>query len=149
MIELTPIQRRALRASAHPLHPVVSISQNGLSDTVLKEIDRSLTAHELIKVKLYGIERDARASLLAEICASLNCAPVQQIGNTLVFWRPRPEEAETPRPSRSKKPLTKKQAATVLEGGKVSAKPARPKSPRRRPTGTAARNGRTTRATRT
>ncbi len=63
MIELTPEQRRALRAAAHPLHPVVSISQNGLSENVIKEIDRSLLAHELVKVKLYGIERDERAGL--------------------------------------------------------------------------------------
>jgi RNA-binding protein len=132
MIELTPIQRRALRASAHPLHPVVSISQNGLSETVLKEIDRSLTAHELIKVKLYGIERDARASLLAEICTSTNCAPVQQIGNTLVLWRPRPEEDEAPKTVRTKKPLTKKQAAAAQESGKMPTKIGQQKVPRRR-----------------
>ena len=116
MIELTPTQLRALRASAHLLHPVVSIAGNGLSATVLKEIDRSLTAHELIKVKLYGIERDARDALLTEICAALNCSPVQQIGNILVLWRQKPEDDAAKRPrGRRPKPLTKKQAAVAQE----------------------------------
>ncbi len=116
MIELTPTQRRVLRAAAHLLHPVVSIAAKGLSETVLKEIDRSLAAHELIKVKLYGIERDARDPLMTEICTSLQCSPVQHIGNILVLWRQKPEEEASKRPSRRRpKPLTKKQAAVAQE----------------------------------
>jgi RNA-binding protein len=122
MIELTPVQRRALRSAAHHLQPVVTVGDNGLSDTVVKEIDRSLAAHELIKVKLYGIERENRDALTADICAKLECAPVQQIGNILVLWRQKPEDDQSKRPSgRRPKPLTKKQAAVAQE-----------KSPRRR-----------------
>ncbi len=116
MIELTPEQRRALRAAAHPLHPVVTIAGNGLSDAVAREIDRSLKAHELIKVKLAGIEREARDALQAEICAKLACAPVQHIGNILVLWREKPEEApKSAAATRRGKPLTKKQAAAAVE----------------------------------
>jgi putative YhbY family RNA-binding protein len=118
MIELSPIQRRALRAAAHHLNPTVAIAGNGLSTAVLKEIDLSLKAHELIKVKLHGIERDTHAALLGEICAALGCAPVQSIGNILVLWRPRPEGEETspaPRRRRVAAPKTKKQAASALE----------------------------------
>lgn len=87
---LTPARRRSLRADAHHLSPVVSISQKGLSATVLAEIDRSLKVHELIKVRLYGIDRDDRAALFAEICATLSCHEVQHIGNLLVLWRQKP-----------------------------------------------------------
>ncbi len=152
MIELTPEQRRALRATAHPLHPVVSISQNGLSENVIKEIDRSLLAHELIKVKLYGVERDERAVLLAEICEKTNCAPVQQIGNTLVLWRPKPDDSEARQAAGPKsKPMTKKQAAMAQEGQTPPAAKKPPaKATRRRTVGASARNpARTTRATRT
>ena len=38
MLEITATQRRALRARAHALKPVVLISQNGLTDAVMKEI---------------------------------------------------------------------------------------------------------------
>lgn len=138
MNPLTPDQRRALRAAAHHLNPVVSISQKGLSSSVLTEIDRCLKAHGLIKVRLYGIERDQRDALLVEICTTLDCAEVQHIGNLLVLWREKPEPAaSTPktaprkksalagRRSSSKTP-TKKQAAARNET-RVST------SPRRRP----------------
>ncbi|HEX5128081.1 MAG TPA: YhbY family RNA-binding protein, partial [Rhodocyclaceae bacterium] len=42
MLELSPTQRRELRARAHALHPVVSIAGKGLSAAVLKEIELSL-----------------------------------------------------------------------------------------------------------
>lgn len=87
---LTPARRRTLRADAHHLNPVVSISQKGLSATVLAEIDRSLKVHELIKVRLYGIDREDRAALFAEVCATLSCHEVQHIGNLLVLWRQKP-----------------------------------------------------------
>jgi RNA-binding protein len=117
MIELTPERRRALRAAAHHLSPVVSIAHKGLTPTVLGEIDNCLKSHELIKVRLYGIERENRAALLAEICAALGCAPVQQIGNLLVLWREKPkdEEKSVLATRRGGKPLTKRQAAETLE----------------------------------
>lgn len=95
-IEMTALQRRALRARAHSLQPVASISQRGLSNTVLAEIDRGLKAHELIKVRTYGIERDDREALLAEICSRLEAAPVQHIGNVLVLYRANPEAPAAP-----------------------------------------------------
>ena len=93
---LTSDRRRALRADAHHLNPVVSISQKGLTATVLAEIDRSLKVHELIKVRLYGIDREARVALFAEICAELACQEVQHIGNLLVLWRKKPAAPKVP-----------------------------------------------------
>jgi RNA-binding protein len=116
MIELTPERRRALRAAAHHLRPVVTIAGKGLSETVTKEIDRSLKAHELIKVKLQGVEREDREALLGEICEKLDCAPVQHIGNTLILWREKPAVAgKSAVAARRGKPLTKKQAAAAAE----------------------------------
>jgi RNA-binding protein len=92
MIEITTTQRRALRAAAHGLKPVVSISQKGLTESVLKEIDRCLTSHELIKVRIYDTERDQREALLTTVCKTLEAAPVQHIGNLLVLWRQRAED---------------------------------------------------------
>lgn len=118
MIALTPTERRALRAAAHHLNPVVSISQKGLTPGVLAEIDRSLKAHELIKLRLYGIERDDRETLCSEICTGLECALVQHIGNLLVLWRPRPDGeagSTTQKPRRPGVRETKKQAASRAE----------------------------------
>jgi len=92
MIELSPARRRELRAAAHHLNPVVSVAGNGLTPTVLGEIDRSLQAHELIKIKVHGTERSDRDALMQAICAELDAAPVQHIGTILVVWRERREE---------------------------------------------------------
>lgn len=122
MIELTTEQRKALRAAAHHLNPVASLGQNGLTPSVLKEIDAALKAHELIKVKLHGIEREDREALFTNICTELDCAPVQHIGNILVLWREQSEETQAPakpnlKPAvrHSAKPRNKKQAAAANE----------------------------------
>ena len=116
-IELSPAQRRALRAAAHHLNPVVSISQKGLTPSVLAEIDRCLAAHELIKLRLYGIEREDREALFSAICTALKCHTVQHIGNLIVLWREHPKDVAAPAGARRKKsePATKKQAAARLE----------------------------------
>jgi RNA-binding protein len=88
MFELKPAQRRELRARAHHLDPVVSIAGNGLSTTVLKEIELALKAHELIKIRVYNDDREARMGYLLEICSRLDCAPVQNIGKLLVVFKP-------------------------------------------------------------
>lgn len=94
MIELSPTQRRALRAQAHHLNPVVTIAGNGLTPSVIAEIRRSLQAHELIKIRVQGTERDKRTELLETICHQVEAAPVQHIGNILIIWRERHENDE-------------------------------------------------------
>lgn len=93
MSNLDSARRRELRAAAHHLHPVASIASKGLTDAVIVEIERALQAHELIKVKAYGADREQREAWMAEICQRLQCAPVQHIGTLLVLWR---ERLETP-----------------------------------------------------
>ncbi len=86
--------RRALRARAHDLSPVVLVGAAGVSDAVINEIDRALTAHELVKVRLAGLERNDQTVESARICGRLAAANVQKIGHVLVIWRPRPEESD-------------------------------------------------------
>lgn len=93
MLQLSSAERRELRAQAHALNPVVSISENGLTEGVLKEIDVCLKAHELIKIRVYGDSRDDRLAYLEQICQELGCAVVQHIGKLLVIYRPNPEKA--------------------------------------------------------
>ncbi|MGE5525902.1 MAG: ribosome assembly RNA-binding protein YhbY [Rhodospirillaceae bacterium] len=92
-MELTPAQRRALRAKAHHLSPVVIIGDAGLTPAVLNEIDVHLRSHELIKVKVQEAEREQRAGIADDIASALDAAVVQKIGKTLVMYRPRPEDA--------------------------------------------------------
>ena len=95
MIELSPSQRRALRARAHHLNPLVMIGESGLTPAVLREIDNALKHHDLIKIRVLGDNREARGSMLDDICERLDAAPVQTIGKMLVVYRPLPEPAAT------------------------------------------------------
>ncbi len=91
---LSPIERRALKALAHALDPVVMIGDQGLTPAVILEVERNLKAHELIKVRAATDDREARESWLQEICKALHAAPVQHIGKILIIWRKKPEVAE-------------------------------------------------------
>jgi putative YhbY family RNA-binding protein len=93
-VSLTPKERSHLKARAHALEPVVKIGDRGATDAVLAEIDRALTAHELIKVRAAGADREARAALVATIGTRTDAASVQSVGKVMVFWRPRPEAKE-------------------------------------------------------
>ncbi|HMA32394.1 MAG TPA: YhbY family RNA-binding protein [Casimicrobiaceae bacterium] len=133
METLTSALRRELRARAHHLHPVVAIGQHGLTPSVLHEIDVALTAHELVKLRVFSGERPEREALLGRICDQLSCAPVQHLGKLLILWRKREEEppvaaapAKRPaRPGKSAKPQGRQAA-----GG-------RPATPGRPPRGNA------------
>lgn len=91
---LTPRERAGLKARAHGLEPVVQVGQAGLSDALVAEVDRALQAHELIKVKLGGADRETRATLTQDLCARTGAAEVQQVGRVAVLWRPRPTQEE-------------------------------------------------------
>lgn len=92
-INLTPAERRALKASAHHLNPVVLMGSAGLTPAVTKEIDAALKVHELIKVRVAGDDRIERAQIFETVADQLGAACVQQIGKLLVLWRPRPDDA--------------------------------------------------------
>lgn len=89
--EITPSQRRALRARAHALEPVVLIGDKGLTATVLAEIERALAVHELIKVRAQA-ERGERARMLDAACSATGASIVQHIGKILVLYREKPPE---------------------------------------------------------
>ena len=91
-MKLTPAQRSDLRAEAHALHPVVMIGEAGLTPAVLKEIDASLNAHGLIKVRVFGDDREARIEIYDTISQELGAAQVQHIGKLLVLYRPMVEK---------------------------------------------------------
>src|SRR5450755_1179332 len=113
MLTITSLERRALRAKAHHLHPVVAIGQHGLTPAVIKEIDLNLRAHELIKVRAFSDIRGERDAMFGQICAKLDAAPVQHIGKLLILWRPAPEAPVVKKkPVREKPPRTEREPAT-------------------------------------
>ena len=99
-IQLSPAERRSLRAEAHHLNPVVLIGADGLTDAVRKETDAALKAHGLIKLRVFSDLRNTREQILSSLTEELGAAAVQHIGKLLVLWRPveeKPKEAREDR----------------------------------------------------
>lgn len=92
--DLTPVQRKLLKARAHRLDPVLQIGGKGVTPELLAEIGRALQAHELIKVRAAVMERHERAAAFEEICRSCGASPVQHVGKIFVLYREREAEAE-------------------------------------------------------
>ena len=102
MQKLTPVERSALRAEAHALKPVVIIGEAGLTASVMKEIGASLDSHGLIKVRVFGDDREARVAMYDKMSADLQAAQVQHIGKLLVVYRPKKDVVKTASPTRGK-----------------------------------------------
>lgn len=89
---LTPKQKQALRAQAHALKPVVLLGQNGLTESVLNEIDTALTAHELIKVRIPGQDREDKKQMVEAIATVTTAEAIQTVGHIATFYRPHPDK---------------------------------------------------------
>lgn len=83
--------RKSLKRRAHSLKPVVIVGQHGVTENVMLELDRALADHELVKVRLRGIERDDRRSEIDALCENLACELVMSIGAVAVFYRENPD----------------------------------------------------------
>jgi putative YhbY family RNA-binding protein len=101
-LTLTSAQRQALKARAHGLRPVVLLGAAGLTEKVLREIDRALAAHALIKIKVPNDDRSERTQIAADVAEKLSAANVQSIGKMIVVFRPQPESEEKREPAAPK-----------------------------------------------
>ena len=84
---LSEKQKKHLRRLAHPMSPVVMLGNAGLTPGVVKELDRALADHELVKVSARVGERAARNAALDDLAAQTSSEVVQRIGNVGVFYR--------------------------------------------------------------
>ncbi len=96
---LTEKQRRHLRGLGHALKPVVVVGQAGLSEAVVAETARALNDHELIKVRVTGMERDARDQALETLADRTKSSVVARIGHIAVLYRAHPEKPRITLPS--------------------------------------------------
>lgn len=87
MLPLNSKQISHLRALSHNLNAVVMIGNSGLTEKVLNEIEVSLKAHELIKIKVHGDDRALRSKMLEKICEKTGAVAVHHIGKQLVVYR--------------------------------------------------------------
>ena len=90
---LSSRERAHLKGRAHALEPVVRIGHAGVTAEVVAEVDRALTAHELIKVSIALEDRGDRRELGEALAGRVDATPVHRVGKVLILWRPRPQDA--------------------------------------------------------
>src|SRR3954463_4316843 len=116
-IQLSVPERKAHRAEAHHLDPVVMIGNDGLTPAVKKETDAALNAHGLIKVRVLGDDREARETIYQQLADELGAAPIQHIGKLLVLWRPKPAKGKAEDEERRPGPREVKVVKNSSRGG--------------------------------
>lgn len=84
---LTADRKKQYRSLGHNLKPIVTIAGNGLSETVLSELNRALEDHELVKVKVAVDDREVRKQVIAKMCQSTRAEVVQEIGKVALLFR--------------------------------------------------------------
>ena len=91
-MKLTGKQKRALRALAHHLKPVVLVGAGGLSASVVTKVQTELENHELIKVK---VSQDAPLSAkdaAEDLNEHASAHVVRTIGRMVVLYKARKKE---------------------------------------------------------
>jgi RNA-binding protein len=83
--------RRILRQIAHHLDPVVTVGNTGVSEAVAAELDRALSDHELIKVRINETDRELRRDLTTALVTACKGELVQTIGRIVVLYRGNPD----------------------------------------------------------
>jgi RNA-binding protein len=88
---LSTKQRQALKTAAHHLRPVILVGQKGITESLIRETDAALGAHELIKVQIRQEERGARRQSASALAEATGATLVHQIGKTFILYRQKPE----------------------------------------------------------
>ncbi len=83
--------KKALRAQAHHLNPVILMGNKGLTPNLVAATDEALTIHELIKIKLMGEQKTDRQTIAQELCGATQADIVQIVGRIATIYRKNPE----------------------------------------------------------
>ncbi len=80
-------QKKALKAEAHHLKPVIRIGQKGLTDNLVQETEQALNTHELLKIHIADDDRDLRRETASQLAQTTGADIVSQIGKTFTLYR--------------------------------------------------------------
>lgn len=85
--------KQSLKAKAHHLKPVVLVGVKGFTPAVIEETHLALLSHELIKIKISGIEKENKQLMVTGFCSQLAACLIQLIGNVAIIYRKNEEKS--------------------------------------------------------
>ena len=86
-MDITGKEIRQLRAMANTLKPAIIVGKQGVSQSVIAQVNDALEAHELIKVNVLCEKGNEAASIGRELAHETNATLVQVIGKRVVLYR--------------------------------------------------------------
>ncbi len=84
---VTNAEKKRFRTIGQRLNPVLIIAQKGVTDSIRQEIERALSDHELIKVKLLVPDRQAKRALTDSLCEEFAAECVHRVGHVILLYR--------------------------------------------------------------
>lgn len=85
--------RSYLRAEANKLDPVVHVGKDGITDSVIEQLDQALEDHELLKIRILETTGRRTRSAAEELATATGSDVVQVIGGIAVLFRSRQEDS--------------------------------------------------------
>ena len=91
---LTGAQKSFLRGLGQTLEPALKLGRGGATPAFFAELQKQLRAHELVKLRFLGADRDERTALVAQLADEGRCVCVGAVGHTALFYRQNPDPKE-------------------------------------------------------
>ena len=87
---ITNSAKKKFRQIGHHLRPIVTVGNHGITNGVIKEMQRALQDHELIKVKLNIEKKSERAREVKNLTTALDAYFIQLIGKNVLLYKKNP-----------------------------------------------------------
>ena len=115
---LTSKQRSEFRAQANSLETTLMVGKEGVTEAVIAEAERLLTARELVKGKVLETAMMSAREVSDEICEATGAEGISCVGYKFVIWRFSEKcQAERNQTGRAKRKETPKSKADPVGKG--------------------------------
>ncbi|MGB9941470.1 YhbY family RNA-binding protein [Methanosarcina sp.] len=78
-----------LKAEANQLSPILNIGKNGVTDTLIEELNKQIKANRLVKVRVLKSAEEGKdlKAIAEEIAAATRSTLIEVRGRTVVLYR--------------------------------------------------------------
>lgn len=85
--ELTQKEKKKLKGLGHHLKPVLRVGKEGITEGILKSLDKSLDDHELIKIQFLDTACLDRKEDAQKLASQVGAAVIQILGHKTLLYR--------------------------------------------------------------
>lgn len=86
-MKLSKTQKKFLRGLGQQLKPVVMIGKDGINISLIDNLEKSLKAHELVKVSMLNTSPLTVNEAAVDLASSTNSEVVHTVGRVIVLYK--------------------------------------------------------------